>query len=307
MKRSRSEARIAGDVREFVFQGESTRLDQAIATALPNVSRGLARRLIGAGSVFLDGRRCRIASRTVRAGERVRVVVAEAGAAPELRVLHEDDDVIVVDKPAGMPTAPTRRAAAGTAHEAVRRALHGRGDRVARLWTVHRLDAATSGVVVFARSAGAARALSQAFRDQLVEKRYVALVAGRVAEEEGRIDAPIEASRGRSTVSTSGKPASTSWKVRARAEGTTLVELVPRTGRMHQLRVHMADAGHPIVGDRLFGGGTAARLMLHAESLRFPHPRSGEPVAVHAPPPAELRAGAAQRDGASLESRATLP
>jgi 23S rRNA pseudouridine1911/1915/1917 synthase len=296
---------LANEVCEFVFRGEPTRLDQAIAASLADVSRGRARRLIDAGSAFVEGRRCRIASRIVRAGERVRVVVAETPGAVTLRVLYEDDDVIVVDKPSGMATAPTRQAAAGTVHEALRGDLRRRGGGEARLWVVHRLDAATSGVVAFARNAAAARALSRAFQEQLVEKRYVALVSGGPERDEGRIDSPIEVLGGRARVSERGKAASTSWRVRTRGEHDTLLELEPRTGRMHQLRVHLAALGHPVVGDRLYGGGAASRLMLHAEGMRFPHPRSGERIEVCAALPAEIRCGGSvTRDGDAFSDSA---
>ena len=293
----------ADGAREFVFRGEAMRLDQAIAASLSDVSRGQARRLIGAGSVFVEGRRCRIASRLVRGGERVRVGAAEPPHVTSLRILYEDEDVIAIDKPPGMPTAPTRQAAAGTAYEALRDELRRRGGAT-RLWVVHRLDAATSGVVAFARNAAAARALSRAFQDHLVDKRYVALVNDAPSDDEGRIDAAIEVAGGRATVSEGGKPASTSWRVRARGEHDAVLELAPRTGRMHQLRVHLAALGHPIVGDRLYGGSAAPRLMLHAERLIFPHPRRGESIEVAAAPPAEIRCGASAPPGAKRSAAA---
>lgn len=296
-------AASTGDAREFVFRGDPSRLDQAIAASLADVSRGQARRLIDAGSVFLEGRRCRVASRLVRAGERVRIGASEPPPAASLRILYEDDDVIVIDKPPGMPTAPTRQAAAGTAFETLRNELRRRGVE-SRLWAVHRLDAATSGVVAFARNAAAARALSRAFQDSLVEKRYVALVNEAPSGDEGRIDAAIDVIGGRATVSERGKSASTSWRIRARGARDAVLELAPRTGRMHQLRVHLAAIGHPIVGDRLYGGSAAPRLMLHAERLIFPHPTRNEAVEVAAEPPAEIACGASPSQGDEAVSRA---
>jgi tRNA pseudouridine32 synthase/23S rRNA pseudouridine746 synthase len=175
---------------------------------------------------------------------------------------------------------------------------------VRALWVVHRLDAATSGVVVFARNGTAARALSRAFQEQLVEKRYVALVSGGPRLDEGRIDAAIEVIGGRARVSERGKPASTSWRVLSRGRHDALLELEPRTGRMHQLRVHLASIGHPIAGDRVYGGSAASRLMLHAERIRFPHPKSGEPVEIVAAPPPEL--GPTRFNSPSLQGEAPV-
>lgn len=289
----------AEDAREFVFRGQPARLDQAIAASLAGVSRGQARRLIGAGAVFLEGRRCRVASRLVRSGDRVRVGAAEPKTVESIPILYEDDDVIAIDKPPDMPTAPTRQAAAGTAYETLRAGLRRRGG-AARLWTVHRLDAATSGVVVFARSAAAARTLSRAFQERLVDKRYVALVSGVPGDDGGRIDAAIEVAGGRATVSERGRPASTAWRVRTRGVRDAVLELAPHTGRMHQLRVHLASLGHPIVGDRLYGGSAAPRLMLHAERLTFPHPTRGEPIEIVTEPPAEIRCGASPPRGEEI-------
>lgn len=293
---------VAEEAREFVFRGQAARLDQAIAASLAGVSRGQARRLIGAGAVFLEGRRCRVASRLVRSGDRVRVGAAEPTTVESLPILFEDDDVIAIDKPPGVPTAPTRQAAAGTAYETLRAELRRRGGDT-RLWTVHRLDAATSGVVVFARNAAAARALSRAFQEHLVDKRYVALVSGTPRDDEGRIDTAIEVAGGRAAVSQKGKAASTSWRVQARGVHDAVLELSPRTGRMHQLRVHLAALGHPIVGDRLYGGSAAPRLMLHAERLVFPHPKRSEPIEIVAAPPAEIRCGASPRQEEEISAR----
>lgn len=252
------------------------------------MSRGAARRLIAAGAVFVNGRRCRVASRLLRPGDRLRVSDAPvpAPSAP-LPVLYEDASLVAVDKPAGMPAVPTRAAAAGTAQEILEKQIGGQGRRV-RLRPVHRLDADTSGVLLFAKTAAAAEALSAAFRERDAEKWYLAVVAAEPPAERGTIEAPMVANGRRARVAVPGKPALTEWIVLRSAPGATLVALRPRTGRMHQLRVHLRHAGMPVVGDRLYGGRPAPRLMLHAATLRVPHPDGGGPVDIWAPVPCEF-------------------
>jgi 23S rRNA pseudouridine1911/1915/1917 synthase len=253
------------------------RLDRALARLVPGMSRGEARRLIDAGSVFVDGKRCRVASRIVGAGNVLRYESDVASTATSMSVLHVDRHCLVVDKPPGMPSAPTRRAAAGSALEELRRERHG------SLWVVHRLDAGTSGALLFALSRRAARRLAESFRGREVEKSYLAWVAGSPANETGVVEAPIRTAGTRAVIDAGGRRARTQWSVVRRSGACTLVRLEPTTGRMHQLRVHMASIGHPIVGDRLYGGLPAPRLMLHAERLRSPHPADGRPVVIEAP------------------------
>ena len=160
--------------------------------------------------------------------------------------------------------------------------------RAQALWpdaqVVHRLDMATSGLVAMGRGGAMQRALSIAFAERRVAKRYVALVAGSVEGEEGTIELPLAAdwpNRPRQQVDLQrGKPSVTRWRVLAREGGNTRLELDPLTGRSHQLRVHLLAIGHPIVGDALYAPGLAApRLMLHASALAFAHPHTGEPMA----------------------------
>lgn len=200
-----------------------------------------------------------------------------------LRVLSADDHLLVVDKPAGLLAVPGRG-------EAGRDCLAARVQSLQPdALVVHRLDMATSGLIVFARGPAAQRTLSIAFAERRVAKRYVALVAGTLPAEEGRIDLPLAAdwpNRPRQQVDTlRGKPSLTHWRVLERSGTHTRVALEPVTGRSHQLRVHLAATGHPIVGDALYAGEPAARLMLHATDLAFAHPASGEPLAFHSPAP----------------------
>ncbi|MBM3603178.1 MAG: RNA pseudouridine synthase [Alphaproteobacteria bacterium] len=201
-------------------------------------------------------------------------------------VIHVDHEVLVVDKPSGLLSVP------------------GRGDDradclIARLrgafptvLLVHRLDLDTSGVMVFALTPHAQRHLSRQFEERQTKKVYVARLAGRLEPRTGRVDLPLIVdwpNRPRQKVDhAEGRPAQTDWRVMRASEDETRVRLMPVTGRSHQLRVHMAELGHPILGDPLYATGSAAehpRLMLHAESLRFRHPDSGVQQGFSAPVP----------------------
>ena len=186
-----------------------------------------------------------------------------------------DDTLIVADKPAGLLTVPGR--GADKQDCLLDRIQHDFPDAL----TVHRLDMATSGLLVFARGAIMQRALSALFRERKVEKRYIALVSGRMAHDAGEINLPLNAdwpNRPKQKVDTlAGKPSRTRYRVLAydAAADLTRLELEPLTGRTHQLRVHLATLGHPLIGDALYDGRPAPRLMLHAQALQFIHPSSG--------------------------------
>jgi tRNA pseudouridine32 synthase / 23S rRNA pseudouridine746 synthase len=193
-------------------------------------------------------------------------------------VLHVDSVLIVIDKPAGLPAVPGR---GEHLHDCAASRVQARFPD-ARV--VHRLDQATSGLMVFARGPAAQRCLSRAFEERRVAKRYTAVVNGRVLDDEGTIDLPLASdwpNRPRQQVDpVRGKPAQTIWRVIARDAGTTRLELRPITGRSHQLRVHLLALGHPIVGDALYAAPAlpAARLMLHACALTIPHPLAARPM-----------------------------
>ncbi|TYO91239.1 RluA family pseudouridine synthase [Oceanicella actignis] len=204
---------------------------------------------------------------------------------PWLPVLLADDDALAVDKPAGLLTVPGRTPDLADCAEA----------RARRLFPgaliVHRLDMDTSGALLMARNRRAQRILSLQFERRHVRKAYIARVRGQVADEAGEIDLPLICdwpNRPRQMVDHArGKPALTRWRVLAREDGATRLLLEPLTGRSHQLRVHMLAIGHPILGDRLYGGPEpgAERLQLHAWRLDFRHPRDGAHVRVEAPCP----------------------
>jgi len=288
------------------------RLDRFIA-ARGGVSRGVARRALDAGGVFLDGRRFKVASRLLHPGQRVTVNLEEGGqAAPELaplersRLLYADADVAVVDKPAGVPAQPTLTSDRGTLPELVSALLGG------SVTLVHRLDRETSGVTVFARTAAAAAALAEAFRTGAPSKTYLALCARSPAPPEGRIDAPLgkdPARAGLRRVHPAGDAAATAYRTLRAGPSAALVEARPETGRTHQLRVHLAHLGAPLLGDARYGGprrvGEVAipRVMLHAVSLELAHPRTGARLLLEAPLPADFLAVEAALLGAAPAAR----
>jgi tRNA pseudouridine32 synthase / 23S rRNA pseudouridine746 synthase len=205
-------------------------------------------------------------------------------------VLHADDHLVVIDKPAGLLSVPGRGPDKADCA----------ATRVQARWpdalVVHRLDMATSGLLVFARGLAAQQALSAAFETRRVAKGYDAVVHGLPDADHGEVDQPLAAdwpNRPRQRVdATHGREARTLWRVAARdaAAGRARLELQPLTGRTHQLRVHLAFIGHPIVGDTLYGPGAddtdpADRLLLHATRLLLPHPADGKPLGLICPAP----------------------
>ena len=243
-----------------------------------------------------------------------------AGVAAEplpLVVLYEDAHLLAIDKPPGMVVHPAPGARHGTVVNALLHrlgALDGVGDPE-RPGIVHRLDRDTSGVLLVARTPQALAGLARQFHDRTLSKRYVAVVHGVVRAPAGVIDQAIgrhpQERKRMSVRARRGRAAVTRYEVVERFRGATVLRLAPETGRTHQLRVHLASLGHPIVADRLYGGGrrasgaTAAvleacpRQALHAESIAFAHPVTGAPVVVRSPLPADLETllGALRRIG----------
>ncbi len=194
-----------------------------------------------------------------------------------LSVIHADDRLLVLDKPSGLLTVPGKEPGREDCLIARLRAVH------PEALLVHRLDCDTSGVIVFARDKAAQGHLGKQFEGRVVRKAYQARLSGRLAPASGRVDLPLCAdwpNRPRQKVDhAQGRPAQTDWQVIAHEGDTTRVRLTPLTGRSHQLRVHMAELGHPILGDPIYAAGPARddwpRLMLHAESLTLRHPSGG--------------------------------
>lgn len=209
----------------------------------------------------------------------------------DVRVQHDDACCIVVNKPAGLLCVPGRGPDKQDCLSARVQRLHPE----ARI--VHRLDMATSGLVLMARGDAMQRALSRAFERREIRKRYVAVVAGHLPEAPsddgwGEIDLPLAADWPRRPMQrvdpVGGRPSLTRWRVLGHGEGWTRLELEPVTGRTHQLRVHLQAIGHPILGDSLYGGefeARAPRLLLHAWRLGLEHPVDGQAIMVESPPP----------------------
>lgn len=202
------------------------------------------------------------------------------------RIIHADHEILVVDKPSGLLSVPGRGPdKADCLIERLRGAFP-------TVLLVHRLDLDTSGVIIFALTPHAQRQLARQFQERRVRKVYVARLSGRLQPKTGRVDLPLIVdwpNRPRQKVDhEQGRPAQTDWRVVRATDAETRVRLFPVTGRSHQLRVHMAELGHPILGDPLYATGAAAdhpRLMLHAENLRVKHPDSGVQIGFSAPVP----------------------
>jgi 23S rRNA pseudouridine1911/1915/1917 synthase len=277
------------------------RLDQALAKLLPEESRTRLARLIEEGHVRVDGAQVP-AKRKLKSGEVVEVALAprieESAYRPEaiaLDILHEDDDVLVVNKPAGLVVHPGSGNWAGTMLNAL---LHHAPtlEQLARAGIVHRLDKDTSGLLVVAKNEPAQLALVRQLQARSVKRTYLALARGKIATP-GKVDAPIgrhPVHRTRMAVVAGGKPAITHYRVRESFAAHTLLECDLETGRTHQIRVHLASIGHPLEGDPVYAkrgdGVSFARQALHAWKLAFVHPRSAAALSFEAPVPADLRA-----------------
>jgi 23S rRNA pseudouridine1911/1915/1917 synthase len=284
------------------------RLDQVLAKHLPDFSRGRIQGWIDAGMVLLDGRPTRRRAR-VLGGEQVRIrarLPALATHAPEpmaLVVVHEDDHLLVVDKPAGLVVHPAAGNWTGTLLNGL---LHHAPALAAlpRCGIVHRLDKDTTGLLAVAKTLRAHQSLVEQLRARSVRREYRALVVGELTAG-GSVDAPIGRHPVRRTamaVTPAGKPAVSDFRVLTRYPGFTLLLVRLQTGRTHQIRVHMAHLGHPLVGDPVYGrsGGSDGRApaavrafprqALHAIRLGLRHPHSGEPMAWEVPMPADLAA-----------------
>jgi len=279
---------------------DGERLDRAAAT-LTGLARRRARAAIEDGSVWLNGSPVRVLSRVVRTGDVVDVipgderVAAAAPLPPALAIVHEDGWLVAVDKPAGLASQAPRERAPGelTVPEALAMQLAWRDGRRAELLLFHRLDRITSGLLVLARHHDAARALSRAWAEGGAEKTYLAVVRGDPGPAPLAISRAIgrdQLTPGRFRTDRDGKPARTEVVRVATSGGLALVQARPRTGRSHQVRVHLAELGFPVAGDRLYGSRESVpRPFLHAWRLALPHPRDGARLHLEAPLPADMR------------------
>ncbi|HLA92936.1 MAG TPA: RluA family pseudouridine synthase [Actinomycetota bacterium] len=282
------------------FQAGSGRLDAEVASRLA-IPRAEAQRAIALGGVRVDGL-ARPKSHRLAGGELVEVDLAPAldlpAEGPPLGLAYRDQHLAVVRKPSGLPTHPTENRRSGTV---VNRLLGmglplASGGGALRPGIVHRLDAGTSGLLVVACDEPTYEALAGMFRRHDADRRYLALVRGVVGHDRFEVDAPLGRSGARIRVdATGGRRAATSFEVRERLERATLLEAAPRTGRTHQIRVHLSAVGHPVLGDGRYGGGGddaralgLARPFLHAWRIAFDHPVTGERLDLEDPLPKDL-------------------
>ena len=309
---------------ELQLEATPERLDKALSQALPEVSRARIQALLAGGAISRDDQPLTAGSRSTEAGLYRIVLPAPIAAEPEpealpLTILFEDADLVVVDKPAGMATHPAPGSETGTLVNALLHhcgaSLSGIGG-VARPGIVHRLDKGTSGVMVAAKSDRAHQGLSALFATHDIQRTYIALTRGTLTPERGRIESRL----GRSThdrkkmavLKTGGREAVTDYVVErtfghpAKAGGAPLAARIActlHTGRTHQIRVHMASKGAPLLGDPVYGSGPPAqsvrdaiaasgldRQALHAALLGFVHPVSGEVLRFETEPPADMQA-----------------
>lgn len=297
----------APGLHQFVVQpGIGLRLDLLVSTQL-DLSRTAAATLIANGLVTVDGRREKASYRPA-AGERVAVDIPPPPDRPvlaediPLEVVWEDEHALVVDKPAGMVVHPAPGNWSGT----LVNALKGRGQALAgeggtgREGILHRLDKETSGLLLVAKTDHAHRWLGAALASRRIKRRYAALCWGHLNADRVTVDKPLARDprdRKRMAIVNTGKAAKTDFVRLARFDSADLLRAHLHTGRTHQIRVHLASIGHPVLGDDTYGGGGGRRLValppkrhfLHAAWLIFPHPETGETVELRSPLPADLR------------------
>ena len=277
------------------------RLDVLVAE-LADASRSQAARWIEAGLCHVNGAPRLKAGYAVAAGDALAVEVPDAAESTvekediPLHILYEDADIAVVEKPCGMVVHPAAGNESGTLVNALLFAmddLSGVGG-VKRPGIVHRLDKDTSGLMLVAKNDAAHQALSDQLKARMMEKHYLAVVEGEMKEPGGRIDKPIARSkrdRKKMAVDPEGREAVTEWTLIENLKNAALLDVHILTGRTHQIRVHMQSAHHPVAGDVIYGlknGVKAPRLMLHAYSLAFTHPRTGERMRLVLPPPEQF-------------------
>lgn len=294
---------------EVTAEQVGQRLDRYVVAMLPNISRSEAQRLIAEGSVLVNGSANK-PGYALRERDRVEILQARLSAPfaeikPQeipLEVVYEDDDLLIVNKAAGMVVHP----APGHYKDTLVNALLARypnlqaSEQETRPGIVHRLDRDTSGLLIVAKNLRTQAALIEEMKQHRIVKRYLALVEGNVSHERGSIDAPIgRDARNRQQMaitSVDSREARTHFRVMKRFARHTLLLLELETGRTHQIRVHLQAIGHPVVADPVYGSGRShpaialKRQFLHAYQLSFIHPSSGEKVEFEAPLPADLQA-----------------
>ena len=289
------------EILQITAEESGERIDALLARILPDLSRSAVQRLLEEGRVSLSGKPVKKNYRAA-AGEQFLLELPQAAQETELvpqniplDVVFEDRDVIVVNKPRGMVVHPAPGHPDGTLVNAL---LYRCGDSLSgiggekRPGIVHRIDMDTSGLLIVAKNDFAHQALSEQLADRSLSRVYEAVVRGRLREDAGTVNKPIgrhPADRKRMAIVPGGRPAVTHWEVLARYPGYTHIRCRLETGRTHQIRVHLASLGHPLLGDETYGAPSPEKGLegqcLHARELKFIHPRTGEQIHLETPLP----------------------
>ncbi|OGR67546.1 MAG: hypothetical protein A2081_06490 [Elusimicrobia bacterium GWC2_61_19] len=305
--------------RKLVYSGEPRRLDVFLTETGENFSRSFARRLIEEGLATANGK-LRKPSFVLNEGDSVEIAAPGTDKRQkgfEDLVLFEDKSLMAIAKPAGLAVHPN---AAGweTNPQAV---LLGEPTLVSLIYTarpelakggierlglVHRLDRDTSGLMLLAKNAEAQEVLTAGFKERIMEKKYIGAVAGIPAKRTGSIDAPIGRASGFKKIKVweYGREALTEYSVKEKGKGCALLEISPKTGRTNQIRIHLAHIGHPIMGDKLYGGPAAPRMLLHSFSLVFAHPVTGKKTRLEAPLPEDFMTAWKEVKGKAVKAAA---
>lgn len=322
MLKKRKSKKLSEENQSFIFQVEASdagkRLDAFLSEKIANRSRSRLQKLIDDGDAVAVNQKQSKSSYKLRPGDEIEIELTEITAEtfePEnisIEIICEDEFLAVVNKPAGMVVHPGAGISNGTLANAI--AYHFNfqisesGEQIRnRIGIVHRLDKDTSGLIVVAKNEAIHERLSEQFREREVFKSYVALVHGAVEANTGEIDRPIareKHNRTKMAIRAHGRSAVSLWKVRKRFEKFTLLNVEIKTGRTHQIRVHLASINHPVVGDETYNSGRDKtvrdltirqqiadlnRFFLHAERLHFMHPQTGERLEFYQPMPPELK------------------
>ncbi len=292
-------AKTVTDKTECVSLEKEGRLDKLLSSNLP-YSRSLIQKFIKKGSVKVDGETVTDKSQLCSGGQKIKLEVSEDEISTEIKpepgrldVVYEDDYILAVNKPSGMIVHPAASVKKGTL---VNRLLYHYPDLAdvggrRRSGLVHRLDRGTSGVVIIARSDDVLNNIQNQFKQREVKKTYRAVLGGELMDSRLRIEVPIDRNSKNPLLrcaSPSGKKAQTRIEVAGHAGGLTSVWCYPLTGRTHQIRVHCKYIGHPVLGDKKYGGKKATRLMLHAEKISFKHPKNDRIITIKTDPPREV-------------------
>lgn len=288
---------------------DGKRLDLFLKESLADHSRNRIKKIIDSGGVYVNKKRTQFASHLLKVNDYVELYEDETSDArrklTKSDIIFEDEDILVINKPANIPTQASYSNIKGTILELAENYYSERGIKQ-YLRLIHRLDKGTTGVLLLAKTPYANEALTEQFRKNEIEKEYFALVSGIPKEKTGAIESFISKVNGSSVkytnVKSGGKRAVTRYSLEKELKGHSLIRLNPKTGRTHQIRVHLSGLGHPILGDELYGGKTRlsvkngeimrdinmARVMLHAGSVKFTHPKSGKIIRLRARLPEDM-------------------